>query len=147
MAVFDFPYHTFSTERPSDNSFRLKLGGSYQFSAPPSAPDQRIFKLKFAALKYFLINGNIDRASIPEINLGRLEEFYDLHKLHATFTYPHPVYGEVSVSFNKPLIIPEGTKGGNGIVENIEVEFIERPGMGPSSGPDLIQIEYGDLPA
>jgi hypothetical protein len=144
MAVFDFPYHTFSTERP-ESSFRLKLGGSYQFSAPPSAPDQRIFKLKFRALKYFLTNGSIDSEVEPEINLARLEKFYDLHKLHATFTYPHPVYGDVIVSFNKPLNTPEGTIGGNGLVENIDIELIEKPGMAESAGPDLVQIEYGDL--
>ncbi len=141
MATFDFPYHKFSTEYP-ESSFRLKLGGSYQFSAPPVAPDQRIFKLRFKALNYFFTNGVINKTIHPERNLARLDEFYRLHKLHATFDYPHPVYGTVTVSFNKPFMIPEGTEGGQGVYENIEVEFIERPGMQSSPETTLIQIDY-----
>lgn len=143
MAIFDFPYHRFSTENP-ESSFRLKLGGSYQYSAPPVAPDQRIFKLKFKALKYFVNTmGVIDRLTEPEVNLARLEDFYALHKLHATFTYPHPVYGDIVCSFSKPINIPE--VGDFGVVENIDIELVERPGMGVSAGPDMIQIEYGNL--
>lgn len=144
MATFDFPYHTYSTENP-ESSFRVKLGGSYQFSAPPSAPDQRVFILKFPAMKYFVTNKVLDKVIQPEINLARLENFYDLHKLHATFTYPHPVYGNVPCRFNKPLKIPEGTPGGNGVVEGISIELIEMPGMSDSGVTDLVQIEYVDF--
>ncbi len=144
MAIFDFPMHTFSTENP-ESSFRAKMGGSYVFSAPPAAPDQRIFKLKFRAMKYFVTAGGIDINVKPEINLARLELFYATHKTHATFTYPHPVYGDVVCSFNKPLIVPAGTEGGGGIVENIEVELLEHPGRFPSGGSDLIEIQYVDF--
>lgn len=144
MAIFNFPYHTYSTENP-ESSFRVKLGGSYQFSAPPSAPDQRIFKLKFPAMKYFVRDGALDRNAQPQINLALLEDFYDLHKLHATFTYNHPVYGSVACRFNKPLKVPEGTRGGNGVVENIEIELIEMPGLSDSGITDLVQIEYVDF--
>lgn len=144
MAILDFPYHTFGTENP-ESSFRVKLGSSYQFSAPPSGPDQRIFSLKFQAMKYFITNGVIDKSIHPEINLARLEEFYDAHKMHLSFTYPHPVYGDIVVGFNKPLKIPHGTAKGDGVVENIEVELIEKPGMANSGVTDLIQIEYEDM--
>lgn len=145
MATFNFPLHTQSTENP-DSGFRATLGGSYQFSAPPPAPDQRIFKLKFRAMKYFLKNGGLDRDMKPEFNLALLEDFYAAHKMHASFTYPHPVYGELVCRFNKPLMIPHGTEGGGGIVENIEVELIELPGMFNSGETDMIQIEYVDFP-
>jgi hypothetical protein len=146
MAIFDFPYHKFSTEYP-DNGFQAKLGGSYQYSAPPSAPDQRIFKLKFKALKYFTdATGAIDQTQQPEINLARLEAFYNLYKRNLTFIYPHPVLGELPVRFNKPLVIPEGKEGGDGAVENIEIEFIEQPGLADSGVADMIQIQYVDFP-
>ncbi len=144
MAIFNFPYHKFSTDNP-ESSFRMKLGGSYQFTAPPSAPDQRIFKLRFKALRYFIVNGVVDATVNPEMNLARLEQFYALHKMHLAFVYPHPVYGNVTVSFNKPLMIPEGTEGGQGVYENIEVEFLELPGMQSSPSADLIQIQYEDM--
>lgn len=146
MSSFDFPYHTYTTEYP-DSSFRAKLGGGYQYSAPPSAPDQRTFKLKFRALKYFVTNGVIDALVNPEINLARLEQFYNLYKMNLTFIYPHPVLGDIPVRFNKPLSIPEGTPGGDGLVENIELEFLEQPGLQSSGVDDLTQIVYVDFPA
>lgn len=97
-------------------------------------------------MKYFVSNGVLDKTKEPEINMARLEQFYDLHKLHATFTYNHPVYGELMCRFNKPLKVPEGTPGGQGFVPNIEVELIEMPGMSNSGMTDMIQIEYVDFP-
>lgn len=144
MAKFNFPYHTFSTEYP-ESSFRAQLGGGYQFSAPPSAPDQRIFKLKFPGMRYYMKGMAIDRDRDPHLNLALLVDFYELHKTHATFEYPHPVYGSVMVAFNKPLKVPEGTKGGDGLVEGIELEFIERPGMTNSGLTDMIQVTYEDF--
>jgi hypothetical protein len=97
-------------------------------------------------MQYFVVNGSIDRSVHPEYNLALLDDFYGLHKLHATFTYNHPVYGPLSCRFNKPLKIPEGKEGGNGVVENIEIELVEMPGIGSSGETDLIQIEYEDMP-
>lgn len=129
MATFSFPYHTFETEYP-ESSFRVTLGGSYQYSAPPPAPDQRIFRLKFAAMKYFVAsNGTIDKTTHPEFNVALLDDFYNTHKTHASFTYPHPVYGNLSCRFNKPLRIPAGIPQGGGAVPGIEVELIETPGI------------------
>ena len=145
MAKFNFPYHTFSTEYP-ESSFRAQLGGGYQFSAPPSAPDQRIIKLKFPAMRYYMKGMSIDRDREPLLNLALMVDFYELHRMHATFEYDHPVYGTMMVSFNKPLKVPEGTKGGDGIVEGIEIEFIERPGMTNSGLTDMIQVTYEDFP-
>lgn len=145
MAVFDFPNHRFSTKNP-ESGFRAKLGNSYQFSAAPSAPDQRVFVLKFPLLKYFLNNdGTINAGAEAEINLARLEQFYQVHKMHLTFTYPHPVYGDVPCRFNKPLEIPEGLPQGQGAVLNIEVELLEQPGLSDSGGTDMTLIEYVDF--
>lgn len=145
MAIFDFPFFTYSTENP-DSSVRVKMGNSYTFSAPPTAPDQRVFKLKFAAMKYFVTNGVLDPLKNPKINLAKLEQFYDIHKTHLRFDFPHPVYGTLVCSFNKPLMIPSGDTGGDGTVQNIEVELIEHPGRSVSASTDMIQIEYRDFP-
>lgn len=147
MATFNFPYHTVSTEYP-DSTFRAKLGNSYQYSAQPVAPDQRIFVLKFALMKYFQAkSGAIDRTTLPEINMALLDDFYQAHKLHSTFTYKHPVYGDLACRFNKPLKIPEGVAGGDGAIQNIEVEFIEMPGLSDSGVAELTVIQYVDFPA
>lgn len=142
--IFDFPYHKVATDYP-ESSFRARLGGSYQYSAPPVAPDQRIFKLKFALLKYFTSNGAIDTLVQPELNLGRLEAFYNVHKLNGSFTYPHPIYGNVTCRFNQPLKIPEGMSSGDGAVQNIDIEFIEVPGLQETVVDNMTEVVYVDF--
>lgn len=144
MARFNFPFHTFETKYPASGT-QIQMGKSYTYTAPPEAPDQRKFTLKFRALRYFVRNGQIDPTVEAEINLAALDNFYQLHKMHATFTYPHPVYGDLACRFSKPLEIPSGTAGGNGVVENIEVELVEVPGISDSGISDMTLIEYVDF--
>lgn len=121
MAVFPAKYFRFSTQYPQTGT-RIQLGKSYQFDAPPEAPDQRIFKLKLQGMKYF-----DDLVTEPGRNMLVLENFYNAHKLATSFTLDHPVYGSVSCKFNRPLEIPEGIAGGDGALPEIEVELIEQP--------------------
>lgn len=125
MQTFDFPYHTFRTEYPESGN-RVQLGGNYVFSAPPNGPDLRRFTLKFETMFYYLYsNGTIDTMKNPQYNMAVLEAFYNYHKLHKSFLYPHPVYGNIEVKFMSPLKIPEGIKGGNGALNDFEIELIE----------------------
>lgn len=126
LETFSFPYHSYSTEYP-DSGFRAKLGGSYEFSAPAPAPDQRVFSLYFPVMKYYLLAGVITLVTKPELNLAVMEAFYNRHKLYKTFIYPHPIYGNVNVKFNKPLKIPNGMAGGDGAISGIEIEMVEQP--------------------
>lgn len=64
----------------------------------------------------------------PEINAGRLDAFYNFHKLHKKFIFPHPIYGDIAVKFSKPLVLPKGNTNGSGSIEAFELEFIEIPG-------------------
>ena len=124
---FDFPYHTFETVNP-ETGFRGKFGGSYLFTAVPDSPDQRTFKLGFAAMKFFTNPDNsLNSETEPAINMKRLIDFYQEHKLHKTFNYDHPVYGVLEVKFHKPLPEPKGVIGGMGVVESFEIELIEIP--------------------
>lgn len=125
MQTFNFPYHTQSTEYPESGT-RVQLGSGYIFTSPPNGPDLRRFNLKFEAMKYFTNElGAIDLTQKPEINMAVLENFYKTHKLHKTFIYPHPVYGNVQVKFYSPLKIPEGIVGGNGVLKDFTLELIE----------------------
>lgn len=127
MDTFDFPYHTCATEYP-ESSTRVKFGRSYDFATKPDSPDQRVFTLKFALLKYFVDGSDvIDLTPNPKWNLAVLEAFYAAHRTWDTFIYPHPVYGNLNVKFNKPLKIPEGEIGGDGAVKDINLELIEQP--------------------
>ena len=124
--TFNFPHHTVETRYP-ESSFRLQFGKSYVFAGKPSAPDQRIFSLKFPTMVYYLDGSTIDLTPNPTFNMAVLEAFYTTHRLYEKFTYPHAVLGNLIVRFHKPLIIPEGIKGGSGAVKPFDVEFMEQP--------------------
>lgn len=121
MAIFPAKYFRFSTKYPQ-TGVRIQLGRSYQFDTPPEAPDQRIFVLKVQGMKYF-----DDLLTETGRNMGVLEQFYNDHKLATSFTLDHPVYGQVTCKFNRPLEIPEGIAGGDGALPEFEVELIEQP--------------------
>lgn len=125
MQLFDFPYHKFRTEYPESGN-RVQLGGNYVFTAPPNGPDLRRITLKFETMKYYLdIDGGIDLSPTPQINMAVLEAFYNFHKLHKSFIYPHPVYGNMEVKFFSPLKIPEGITNGGGALGDFEIELVE----------------------
>ena len=119
METFDFPYFTQATKYP-ESSTRVAFNNGYTFTAEPTAPDTRTFSLTFPAMIYYL-----NDTTNPTLNLFRLEKFYQRHRLHKKFLFPHPVYGTLEVRFNKPLEIPDGTPGGAGVVEKIQIELIE----------------------
>lgn len=127
MATFDFPYHQVETEYPETGT-RVKLGGSYTFTAAPDAPGQRIFTLKFETMCYRVTAGGvIDATTQPQLNAAALEAFYKAHELWKTFDYVHPIYGTLKCKFNKPLKIPKGKVRGNGWLEAFDLELIEQP--------------------
>lgn len=130
METFNFPYHRVSTDYP-ESSTRIQFGKGWEFASAPDAPDQRIFKLSFRGFKYYVnpSTGEIDTTTNANVNnLAALEAFYQAHRQHGKFIYPHPVYGNVVVRFRTPLRIPEGRPGGNGVVEDFTIELIEQPG-------------------
>jgi hypothetical protein len=127
METFPPTYFIYSTRYPESGQ-RIQLGNSYQFDTPPAAPDQRIFRLTLQGMCYFVDQNNeIDEVYQPGRNLAVLDKFYNDHKRAHAFIFPHPVYGNVICKFNTPLEIPPGVPGGNGLVQDPEVELIEIP--------------------
>lgn len=127
MAVFPCKYFTNATKYPESGA-RIQFGNSYVFTAPPTAPDQRSFILTLSGMQYFVASdGSIDRSEQPERNMAVLEDFYNDHKTYLSFQFEHPVYGMLNCKFARPLEIPTGIPGGNGVLESFEVELMEIP--------------------
>lgn len=128
MQTFNYALHKVETQYP-ESSIRVQFGKSWQFAAKPDAPDQRVFKLTFSGFKYYIDeNGQVEAETNEFVNnLYSLELFYQSVRLYEKFVYPHPVYGNVVVRFNKPLLVPKGVHGGNGVVEDFTIEFVEQP--------------------
>lgn len=127
MATFPSTFFTYQTQYPETGT-RITLGNSYQWDAMPDGPDQRIFILTFEGMSYFLnVFGGIDLVKAPNRNMAVLEAFYNTVKRATSFVFYHPIYGAVNCKFNKPLIIPQGNKGGTGTLGTFDVELIEIP--------------------
>lgn len=127
MATFPAQYYTYATRYPQSGP-RVELARSYTWSAEPDSPDARVFLLTLAGMQYFLDGSDLpDRTTQTGRNLWVLEDFYTEHRLWKSFTLAHPVYGNLTCKFNRPLEVPEGISGGNGVVPPFEVELIEQP--------------------
>ncbi len=125
--MFPAIYFTYATKYPASGT-RVQLGRSYIYAAPDPAPDQRIFVLTLTGMQYFVTGGGaIDTVTQPGRNMKVLENFYNTHRLHSSFTFNHPILGTLTCKFNRPLEIPVGITGGNGVLEPFEVELIEVP--------------------
>lgn len=118
----------FETQYPESGT-RLQLGNSWTFTAPPDAPDQRIFKLTLQGLRFYVEEDGttIDTDTEPTRNAGRFDAFYQRHRLWKSFTFNHPQFGPLEVKFHKPLNLPKGIKGGNGLLPEFDIELVEQP--------------------
>jgi len=127
MQTFDFPYHRVQDTYPTSSTV-VQFGGGYQFATKPRGPDQIIFKLHYKAMWFYERGpGAVDRMINPKINMQRLIDFYEAHRLYEPFLYPHPTRGLVTVRFSKPLDVPKGIEGGNGQTESFQLEFTLQP--------------------
>lgn len=127
MEAFDYPNHQVQHAHPVSGA-GVQLGGSYRYDVAPTSPDARVFTLSFETMAWhFNQAGSVDATVEPQTNLLNLSNFYEAHKLYKKFTYDHPVFGVLTVKFNKPLEIPKGIKKGNGWSESFTVELLEVP--------------------
>lgn len=127
MATFPAKYFTYGTRYPESGE-RMRLGRSYLYTKGDPAPDQRVFQLSVQGMQYFVDGqGNLDGTTQPERNMKVLEDFYITHRQNKSFDFEHPVYGTLTCKFNRPLEIPEGVIGADGLLPVFEVELIEIP--------------------
>ena len=127
METFPVTHFKFATRYP-ESGVRMQLGSSYMHTAPPSAPDQRTFILTITGMQYFLdAQDQLTTAVEPYRNMLVLENFYNQHKTAFSFLFSHPVYGSLTCKFARPLEIPEGVSGGNGLLQSLTLELLEIP--------------------
>lgn len=128
MNTFDFPYHARPVTVYPDNSARVQFGGAYEFVSAPNAPDQRLFILTFAAMRYYFnSDSTLNAATNAQWNYKALRNFYEAQRLYTKFIYVHPEFGSLIVRFHKPLVDPKLIDNSNGITESFDIELIEQP--------------------
>lgn len=130
MATWPFTAFRIRTAYP-DNATRVKFGRGYTATAQSNSPDERMFTLKLKGFKYYLTGGGaLDITTNATLNnVGNLQAFYQTHGTWKAFDFPHPdpSIGTISCRFDKPLDLPEGIEGADGMLPEFEVKFIEVP--------------------
>lgn len=128
MDTFNFPLHSPTHTYPKGDA--VKFGKGYTFNAKPQLPFQRIFRLRFGAMQWFLnTDGTVDRTTNPTYNMQCLIDFFEAHDTSQAFTYPHPVYGNLTVKFSadQTFEVPASLIGGTGVTEPFEIFLEEQP--------------------
>lgn len=108
---------------PNGNSYDVTL----RFVLPQLERDRITSPIWTRGVTVTRAQGSVSPTLRYPVNLKALEDFYNEHKMHKSFLYPHPVYGNVECKFFSPLKIPEGLPGGNGAVKDFTIELIEVP--------------------
>jgi hypothetical protein len=128
METFEFPCHESTWTYPKGTSF--KFGGGYEFSVEAQAPLQRTFTLTFRAMVWERnpTTNVFDPAIRPETNILALIQFYEAHRTHKAFIYPHDVYGDIVCKFSSEANFqtPKAAKG-SGATDSFEVVLVEQP--------------------
>ena len=111
-----------------NSSVQVQFGGGYTFAAPPSAPDQRIFRLYFTGMRWYLSDaddGTIDYETRADAdNVGVLDQFYQSVRQWGNFTYNHSIYGALTVKFKNPLSLPTFDKD-LWVLQDFQVDLLE----------------------
>jgi hypothetical protein len=126
METYNFPYYVLEDKYP-ESSAKISFGGGYEFASQPRAPDQITFMLHYDTMVFIESSpGTLDLVTRPTLNMGVLRKFYEDHRLWDPFIFPHPILGNVTVRFNKPLSY-KLRKNGRGSVEPFTVELLLQP--------------------
>jgi len=126
VALFDFaPGKHSAQELPPEEPSVTSFNG-WEFTARPSVPYRRKFRLKLAGLKWRLNAAGtaLDVTTDPTMNAGRLASFYRDHRTWNTFLYPHEYLGTILCRFATPLEIPLGTQNSGGTVPEFEAMLV-----------------------
>ena len=134
MATFNFcPSSMVPVTLPPEVGTGFTSNTGWNFTARPTAPYQRRFKLKLYGMKWVLndATGRYDATEAPQFNARALEIFYAQHQTWLPFTFNHPHLGPMTCRFAAPVQVPEGMENSGGQIDMVEVTLIEHnPGYG-----------------
>lgn len=121
------PYHRVGVEYV-EAQVNTAIGRGFQMALPPQAPTVRVFTVLFETMRYYYnTDGTLDLETEPELNFGRLEDWYRFFRTTRPFWYNHPVFGLVKVRFREPLQAPLGIPGGLGLLQSFSIQLVEDP--------------------
>lgn len=126
MQTYDFPYYEMENVYP-ESSAVVQFGRGYKFASKPSGPDQTLYTLHYTTMRfYWNADGTVNINQDIKMNMGKLDQFYRIHRMFTPFIFPHDLWGDVICRFAAPLSW-KVAKGGRGWVEPFTVQLELQP--------------------
>ena len=109
---------------PPEPSVIMSLNG-WAFSAKPTVPYQKTFKVTLYGLRWYLNNdGTFNTATDPTRNARVLEQFYETNGAWDNFAWQHPHFGSLVVRFKAAVILPAAIPNSNGLCPPVEITLV-----------------------
>jgi hypothetical protein len=126
---FDFSPESQVPETLTRETSNTVTMNGWLFSARPTSPMQRRFRVRLHGLKWYLndVDDTYDSTTDPTHNARAVELFYEAHEMWNPFTWTHPHLGSLTVRFAAPVNVPAAPPGGDGLLEPLEVTLVEGP--------------------
>jgi hypothetical protein len=133
METFDFcPDRNIPETLPRETSNSSMSMNGWNFSARPTTPYQRKFKISLQGVRWYLdpVTGLYDPLANPKFNAHALEKFYARHETWNPFIFKHQHIGDLVVRFASPLIVPAAKANSGGLIDPIEMMLLHHnPGF------------------
>lgn len=99
--------------------------GGWTFSAKPTTPHQKKFRVMLHGLRWYLNNdGTYDATTEVTTNAKALEEFYEAHETWRPFNWVHPHLGSIVCRFAAPVNIGAAISNSGGFLDPVEITLI-----------------------
>lgn len=124
--IFDFaPNSHVAEELPPEEPKVTSMNG-WDFTSRPVVPYQARFKLTMSGMRWIFNSSRtaLDVATSPQLNAGRLLEFYKANRTWDSFPYNHEYLGIIECRFSSPLTIPKSLPDSNGLIPDFELNLI-----------------------
>lgn len=109
-----------------DTTDAVSLNG-WSFSARPSVPFQRKFKVTLHGLSWYLnaATNLYDSTTNPTKNARALELFYQTHQTWKSFNWTHPHLGLLVCKFAQKVEVPAAIPDSGGFIEPLTITLVE----------------------
>lgn len=129
MKTFTFCKDSLVPETLARENVNVVSLGGWQFTARPTTPFQRKFKVMLHGLHWYLnsADSRYDVVTDPDNNARLLELFYEEHEMWKPFLWVHPHlnYEPIECRFQSPVNVPAGLSNSNGLIQAFEINFVE----------------------
>lgn len=124
MEIFDFCTDTRVIEEIAPDERGSIAFNGWEATIKPTEPYRRTFKVTLSGLRWYVDPKQLNVATNPEKNAGRLLDFYQRHRLYKEFRLHHEYLGPIVCKFKSPVNVPKAIRDSGGLIDDVEIMMI-----------------------